>query len=245
MRLNYFRVAIIITYCMLYSATSFANRRHFAYLYESAVLPKGAHELEIWNTVRLQRKQFYRRIDTRTEFEFGLGGNFQTSLYLNMSNISQLTTGVLNTEQSFGISNEWKFKLLDATTDAIGIALYAEGSIKTLESEIEGKVILDKKVDNFLFAFNAVAERSNVSAVSMGDIVTQNESIVEFDAGTAYFFTPNFTFGIEARYHTQNPPVIEGGGSYSALFIGPTLAYAGPNWWSAFSIASQIWPLIL
>src|SRR5258708_6352920 len=65
--------------------SGFANRRHFTYTYESAVLPKASHELEIWNTIRLNRKVFFRGLDTRAEFEFGLGGNFQTSLYLNMS----------------------------------------------------------------------------------------------------------------------------------------------------------------
>src|SRR5437016_3949527 len=96
---------------VLPATIGFANKRHFTYTYESAVLPKASHELEIWNTVRLNRKDFFRGLDTRTEFEFGLGGNFQTSLYLNVS--SELDAAG-NSEQSFGFSNEWKYKLLDA-----------------------------------------------------------------------------------------------------------------------------------
>src|SRR4051812_10308080 len=107
----------------IHSKSALANRRHFAYITESAVLPKGSHELEIWNTVRLNRKDFFRGLDTRSEFEFGLGGNFQTSVYLNLSSEMDAFG---NSEQSFGFSTEGKYKLFDATADPIGTALYAE-----------------------------------------------------------------------------------------------------------------------
>jgi len=234
----YLLTVLSIVILAIYPNSNLANRRHFTYTYESAVLPKGSHELEIWNTVRLNRKDFYRGLDTRSEFEFGLGGNLQTSLYLNLTSEMDASG---NTDQTFGFSNEWKYKLLDATADALGLALYGEGSYTNEEIELEGKIILDKQIDNLLFAFNAVGEHSFVSGVGSGSIVqTQTEDIIEFDGGATYFITENFTAGIEAHEQSKRPPGLEGGGTYSAFFAGPSLSYAGPNWWSAISVMPQI-----
>ena len=241
MKFNNLLIFSILMIIVLSSETSIANRRHFTYVYESAVLPKGAKEIELWNTVRINRKDFYRALDNRTEFEFGLGGNLQTSLYLNLSIASQFNSGAIETEQYFGISNEWKYKLMDATADIFGLALYAEGSLKSDEIELEGKIILDKQIDNFLIAFNAVGEHSFVTGInSTGLAETQPENILEFVGGAAYFLTPSFTIGIEARHHTQKPPIFEGGGVYSAFFAGPSFSVSGSNWWSALSIMPQI-----
>jgi hypothetical protein len=221
--------------------SALANRRHFTYAYETAVLPKGAREIELWNTLRLNKTDFYRGLDNRTEFEFGLGGNLQTSLYLNLSIASEYANGIFLTSQSFGISNEWKYKLLDAKADPVGLALYAEGELNTDEIELEGKILLDKQIDNLLLVFNVIGTHSFVSGLTAEGIIdTQPESITEFVGGAAYFITPSFTIGFEARDHTQKPPMLEGGGSYSAFFAGPSVSYAGPNWWTAFSFMPQI-----
>ncbi len=241
MKLKSLLIFTIFFFFLLSEETSLANRRHFTYAYESAVLPKAAREIELWNTVRVNHKDFYRGLDNRTEFEFGLGGNLQTSLYLNLSIISQFSNGAIGTEQFFGISNEWKYKLLDATADPIGMAIYGEGSIRSDEIEIEGKIILDKQVDNILFVFNAVGEHSFVTGInSSGLAETQPENILEFVGGAAYFLAPSFTIGIEARQHTQKPPIFEGGGVYSAFFAGPSFSVSGSNWWSALSIIAQV-----
>ena len=221
--------------------TCLANRRHFTYVYETAVLPKGGREVELWNTLRLNRKDFYRALDNRTEFEFGLGSNLQTSLYLNMSIASAFAGGDIRTEQFFGISNEWKYKLMDAVADPVGLALYAEGSLKTTEIELEGKILIDKKIDKLLLAFNAIGEHSFVNGLDVNSMMTtETEEIMELVGGAAYFITPSFTFGFEAREHIKRPPGFEGGGTYSAFFIGPSLSIAGPNWWAAFSMMPQI-----
>ena len=71
-------------------------------------------------------------------------------------------------------------------------------------------------------------------------VVTQPEDITEFVGGGTYFITSNFTAGIEATETVKRPPGIEGGGTYGAFFAGPSLSYAGPNWWSAISVMPQI-----
>jgi Family of unknown function (DUF6662) len=165
----------------------------------------------------------------------------QTSIYLNISNASFEENGSIINEQSLGFSNEWIYRLLDRDEDPLGIALYAEPGISATEIELEGKIILDKKIDKFLFAFNAVGEHSFITGIgSDGIAATQPEDIIEFDAGAAYFLTKGFTIGFEAHSHTKKLPSFEGGGSFSAFFAGPAFAVSGDEWWIALSIMPQL-----
>ncbi len=241
MKIIYLQTFLFVASLFFATEAAVANKRHFTYTYETAVLPKGSHELEIWNTVRINRKDFYRGLDTRTEFEFGLGGNLQTSLYLNVSNSASFEDGILVNDQSFGFSNEWKYKLMDAVADPVGAALYAEASVSTTEIELEGKLLLDKQIGRFLFAFNAITEHSFVNGLdSISKVAMQTEDVFELCGGATFFVTPSFTIGLEVRENIKNPPGFEGGGLYSAFFAGPSLSVAGPNWWSAVSILPQI-----
>src|SRR5438105_4635380 len=50
LKLNKLTLFLALAVVSISPASGFANRRHFTYTYESAVLPKASHELEIWNT---------------------------------------------------------------------------------------------------------------------------------------------------------------------------------------------------
>jgi hypothetical protein len=218
-----------------------ANRRRFAYVYESPVLPKGARELELWNTLRLNKANWYRGLDNRTEFEFGLGGNLQTSLYLNLTSEATFDgTNVSHTGTEFGISNEWKYKALDRVADPIGIGLYVEGGLVTDEVELEGKLILDKQMDKFLVAFNAVGEKEYEYIGQNGAVDAENATKLEFDLGACYLVTPEFGVGLEARNHAVMTEANEKDVTYSALFVGPSLSYAGDNWWVVLAMMPQV-----
>ncbi len=216
-----------------------ANRRHFAYNYESAVLPKGGKEIEIWNTLRTDKGSYFRGMEHRAELELGLGGSFQTSLYLNLESNSMADgDGIATSGTEFSVSNEWKYSLSNPTADIIGSALYGEWTLKYDETELEGKVILDKQIGNVLIAANATIEHE---AEGRG---SGSENKIEFTAGVAYLLDEHFSFGLEARHHTVVPDNDEIPGtsdeSYGALFVGPTLTYGDKGWWAAFSVMPQI-----
>jgi hypothetical protein len=61
------------------SFTTYAQDRMFTYTYQSNVLNKGQRELEVWNTLRMGKQDYFSRFDNRTEYEIGLGSNLQTS----------------------------------------------------------------------------------------------------------------------------------------------------------------------
>ena len=232
------KIIALLLFISVTVTLSKANERRFSYTYESGVLPFGAKEFEIWNTYRTGRDAFYRRLDQRLEFEIGLGSNVQSSIYLN--NTSKMGIGNLGQKtSSYGvsISNEWKYKISDPVADPFCFALYGEWALGLDEFELEGKLIFDKKINNTLFAFNAVMEKEWETEIENGEEEIKAEQIYEFDFGCSYLATPNFSCGIELRNHNE---IIESEWEHSVLFAGPVLSYATEEWWITLTVLPQL-----
>ncbi len=215
--------------------TSSANERHFTYTYESAVLPPGAREVEVWSTARLGREGLYTRFDERVEFEVGLTEHLQTSLYLDFNSVTQRMGGELQSTTNFdGISNEWKYKLMDPVADAFGLALYGELGLRPDELELETKLILDKRMGPVLLAANLVLE----NGLEFETEKTEGELAVEVVGGASYFFTPRLSLGLEVR-NTNLFPGYEAW-EFSALHAGPVVSYTSDTWWVSFTVLPQL-----
>jgi hypothetical protein len=170
-----------------------ANERHFGYVYETGVLAPGAKEIEVYNTLRAGRADYYAALDHRLEFEVGVAEHLMTSFYLNWSNA---TAGKDSLNSSFewqGISNEWKWKLMDPVADPVGLGLYAELSYGTAGFEIEPKILLDKKVGNWLLAANAITE---LEFENEADEAELEEIAPDVALGASYEFKPGFQAGL-------------------------------------------------
>ncbi len=225
--------ALLVTATSVSAAA--ASERHFTYTYESGVLRPGGREIEPWSTFRLGRSDFYSRFDSRIEAELGLTDRLQTAFYLNMKAVAADTPfGRSTSTQLEGVSSEWKLKLADPVADRAGVALYGEVSAGPTELELEGKLILDKRVGRLLGALNLVAEHE----WEFEEAGTEGETTFEADAAACWFLTPRLAAGLELRSHTVLPP--EGEPTRSALFLGPTVSYAREGWWVAASVLPQI-----
>ncbi|MDE3056558.1 MAG: hypothetical protein KGJ59_01190 [Bacteroidota bacterium] len=238
--------AVALATFMLSAAlqTAQANERKFAYTYETSVLPQGARELELWNTYQTGKPYFYRQLNQRVEYEFGLGGNLMTSLYMNYewktadSNGDLLNGDAVNSS-SVSISNEWKYKLSDRTADPIGFGLYGEATLGLDESELEGKLLFDKQLGKTLLAFNAVFEREWESGLQNGATVTEGESKLEFNLGASFAFMQHFSAGVEV-FNQNLLGAEEGETGHSALFAGPVVSYTAENWWATLTFMPQL-----
>jgi hypothetical protein len=222
--------------------------RYFARTYQSITLPKGVKDLEVWNTYRSGRNYFYNRIDQRIEFEIGLTDKLQTALYLNASHVSQgahldIDGGITDTSASgissgseFSLSSEWKWRLSSPDANKVGFALYAEVTLAPNETELEGKIILDKRTEKNIFALNLVAEQEWEAEVEHG--VTETETEFKFETDLAYMrmLKNNFGLGIELRNHNE---FVESEWEHSALFGGPTLFFSGNKYFLILNILPQ------
>ena len=124
------RTSILGSLFLLAFISIHAQDRLFTYTYQSGVLNKGQREIEVWNTLRTGKQDYYTRLDNRTEFEIGLGKNLQTAFYLNLTSTSKTLTesGIksIATENEISFSNEWKYKILDPVANPVGLALNGE-----------------------------------------------------------------------------------------------------------------------
>lgn len=219
-----------------------ANERHFTYTYESAVLPVGAKEIEIWTTPRIGKENYFVRFDQRLEFEVGVADNLMTAFYLNAETVTaDIDTGAgterVTESQLAGVSNEWKLKLSDPVADSVGMALYGELSAATAEAELEAKLIIDKKVGDLLFAGNLVLANETEFEREGDESEVEQEQEVELVAAMAYFVAPGVTAGLELRNENE---IYEGEWLHSTLFAGPTVGYAADAWWLALSVMPQL-----
>ncbi|MBK5285367.1 MAG: hypothetical protein JJE25_08170, partial [Bacteroidia bacterium] len=149
-----------------------AQDRNFAWTYQTNTLPAGVRDVEIWNTLRSGRNYFYNRLDQRVEFEFGITDKLQSSVYLNMSHIGQAahldinggtrdtSASGINTKSDFSFSSEWKYRLTNPEPDRINAALYLEFTVAPNETEVEWKILLDRRNEKNIWALNLVAEQA-------------------------------------------------------------------------------------
>ncbi len=229
--ISFFCLASVSLYCPRVDA----SQRRFTYTYGSDVLNPGALELEPWTTFRVGRDAFYSRLDHRLEFEVGLTDRLQTAWYFNFRSVTEDTDAARVTAFEWGgVSWEWKYKVLDSVADPIGLALYFEPSFAPHESELEAKLIFDKRIGNFYAAVNTVFEHEWVYE-NKGK--AEREIAIELDLGLTYLITSELSAGVEARNRNFVP---EGGFASSALFAGPVVSYGTGRWWATLSALPQL-----
>lgn len=208
---------------------AYSQDRIFTYTYQSTVLNKGQREIEIWNTLESGKNDFYRRFRHRVEYELGLGGNVQTAFYLNLDQKFEKPV-------SIGFSNEWKWKLLDPVANVVGLGLYGEMTLKPHETELEGKILLDKQTGAFLHAVNLVIERGWEKEIDGEEIHTEAFTEGELIYALAYRIKPGFHLGIESMIRNEWAPDRE----YSNLFAGPCFSFANEAFWINGTFLPQI-----
>jgi hypothetical protein len=233
------KIVILLTF--LNFNTIYGQDRLFTYTYQSNVLSKGQKELEIWNTLRSGRNDYYSRFDNRSEFEIGLGSRLQTAFYLNLTSITSSTDintiKSLETEHEISFSNEWKFKLMDPVADPLGLALYFEYGIGSSEYDIEGKLIIDKRFSNLTIAANTVFEVEYAPFIVADQTDWEKENKADFDLAFAWSVSPKFALTLE---NTFKNVIKEGELEHSALYTGPGFSWVQTNFWVNFTILPQV-----
>jgi hypothetical protein len=227
------------------STIAYSQDRIFTYTYQSTVLNPGQKELEIWTTLKTGREDFYRGLDHRLEFEVGLGKKIQTAFYLNYgySNGIYEKNGieVQESNNSYSFANEWKLKLSDPVADKLGSALYFEYTLAPDETELEGKIILDKQTGRFVNAFNAIGELELEKEFEQEgnelEAETEKEYKLAFNYGLSYNISNKWNVGIEAK----NDNVFHDGElEFSILSAGPVVSYSTSGFWINFGLMPQI-----
>lgn len=232
---------------------SYAQDRVFTSTYQTNVMEKGGFDLEYITVFRTGKVGAYspfsfgRRLDSRLELEFGLGKNIQTAFYLNTSNFKYalLNNNAMEmptqTSIETSFSNEWKIKLSDPVANRMGSAIYMEATVGSDEYSLEGKLILDKRINNEFIAFNLVGEYElETEAEYDGGKAERKiniETPIELNFAYMHFFNPRFGFGLESKNHNK---ITDNGWEYSVLFAGPVVFYSQESFFLVLNVLPQI-----
>jgi hypothetical protein len=231
MRLKKWLLALMVC---LSPSLGFSADRHFIFNYESNNLGAGERDLETYTFFQFGRDSFYSAMNQSIEFEAGLDEGVQSSLYLNFTqHFADLGGGAqLDTSGPVldGISNEWKFKLMDSSADAFGLGLYLEPEFEPDDFELETKLIIDKNMGSWLWTFNLLAE-------PVFDYTDTNESLmIRPSVGAGYSVSNNVFIGWEAmdeNFYDDQP-------MRSVFSMGPCIQYSGKSWWVELSFLPQL-----
>ena len=199
----------------LLTSTAHAHGRRFAYIQEATVADQGEFEYEQWVTWKANKDSDpdFHQFDFRHEFEFGVTDRFQAALYLPDW---RYTSG--KGAEFRDVSLELKYMLYDPRVQPLGFTLYYETKIGDQRLVLEPKLIFQKNVGPWIFAYNFVFE-----AKWSGSGLSHSAGEIKNIAGISRRVADDWFLGAELEHKVE----IEEWSDWSdhVVGIGPNLTY--------------------
>ena len=233
--LRWSRVALIFAFCLLVTQRVEGGARRFTYVYEATTAAPKTFEFETWVTWKTspEEERRFNAVDFRHEIEFGVTDHLQLALYVADWGY---TEDPLANEHGFKYQDsaiEAIYNLTNPTTDLLGSAVYGEARGGPEELELESKVILQKNIDRFVFAYNATLE-----AVWEGEHLEERAGEFSEAFGVSYEISPALLVGAELLHEIDIPDWSEA--EDSVLYAGPNVSYRHGNWWATITPLVQV-----
>jgi hypothetical protein len=236
---------VAIGIALIGSTLASAGVRPFTYVYDTYPMVKGEWEYEQWLTYsrHTEEDSHFDRLDLRHEFEFGVADNFTLSFYVASWHYEDSAAAKGTGFDSASI--ETIVYLMNPTTDPIGLGLYAEFGVGEHEVEFEQKLLLQKDIGNWTFAYNLVVE-TEVEGVGHGEAEdgeeeeeVEVEGALEHAFGVSYAINPSIRVGLEATVETGFENWNDAG--HTVVNVGPNINWqGGKNWWITVTPTMQV-----
>lgn len=244
-----------ILFCPLFAS---AGESFFGFVYTLDIQPKGKFALGQhmqWNN---QQKGDYNNVFLRSELEYGLTENIQVAGYVNLDytsarrNDANGETAGSKIPESIDVTKgyhkfrydslsfEGVWRIMNPYTDVIGLGLYIEPQLGYDSKSLETRIIVQKNYidDRLVLAanFQFETERDEIATNS----TPEKASHFDVLAGVSYRFVPNWSAGLEYRYHNDFSGYFYQESTQHAHFLGPNLHYATTNWWGTVALRHQL-----
>ncbi len=247
------------------SFPSLADENLFGYVRGAETLPKGAAEAYQWFTRRSDKGQgTYRALDSKTEVEYGVTDRFQVNAELMAMSINTSglrIDGYLPDDKKVGLRASGigvgvKYNFLSPAKDNFGLSAIAgleytwidphsgqkkkeyefNTSLQAQKYFLEGQLVWVGNV-----GMRAAREyREPIDGLTEDQWPTAGEDEILLSAGTglSYRFAPGWSAGAELLRETEFETGV--GVERTTLFGGPTLHWAGKQWWTTFTYFKQL-----
>ena len=250
------RLSAFITLAVLALGTLRADEENLlSYSEDTEIVTTGHWETYHWLTRRSGKSAgTYQATDYFAEFEYGLTGKSQVSLYLTATDYN--ITGVPGLDDRkathfTGVRVAYKHLFRDHEGDGYGFALYLEPeySVRSGNSgERHDEFALETKL---IYQLESADEKRNYTAnltlepeLARESGETKRELKVEFSHGASFRIHGRWYAGVENRWVA----VFDGWQLHHAEthagFIGPVVHYGSKHWWFTAAWLGQFsgWP---
>ena len=212
-----FSIMSFFLLCLMSEVT--ADPRLFVWTYEYQTMDRGKAEIEqytTFSTLDLKNRETSTASDLQIELEVGMTNRFDIGLY---QSFSQVPSGNLNYS---GFKIRARYRLGSKGQYLFDPLLYLEykGTPGHSKSELEGKIILAREMDNFLFAVNPILE-----------VEFENESLEwqpGYSTGLSYNLQKLWAIGLEMK------------GSRNGHYLGPVLFHGDETLWMTLGVIKNI-----
>lgn len=212
-----------------------ADGRLFVFTYEALTMPPGGVEYEQWVTWKTNKDtdSEYDRLDFRHELEFGVTEDFQLAIYLSDWTYQDGKSVENDGSVWKDVAIEGIYNLTNPNEDWIGSALYGEVGIGDEKFKLEGKLILQKNIGKFVFAWNGIIE-----AEWEGEDYHEDKGKFGNTFGASYQVTPAFSLGAELVHEIEYADWADW--EDSQVYLGPNVTYRRDNWWVGVAPLFQV-----
>jgi hypothetical protein len=206
--------------------------RHFTFLYEANTSAAGSLELENWITwQRATGSARFDQVDFRHELEYGVTDAFQVSVYLAdwFYENDQEHSGFTYSDTAL----ELIYNLTNPVVDPVGLSIYGELKAGDRLIELEAKLIAQKNLGPFIFAYNATLE-----SVWEGSDLGEREGEFSQALGASYEISPRVSVGLELLHEFVFPEWRDEK-KIRNFFVGPNVSYRRQNWFVTVTALAQ------
>jgi len=224
----------------LWTGRALSTEDHLARIYQDGVLAPDLNELEEWIAHRYGRADHYRDLDQQLELEVGLIPSVRASFSWDFAATvpEQVdTTADPAPMRSFdldSVSCECRIKLSDPLIDAVGTWIYLNGSFGPAEADVEGQLLFDKRLGNWIAAVS-LAGGHHWAIEHLGEAEPPLDFALRLSAG--YLILPSLVLGVEIQ---QVGDLERDKGGTAVVYGGPVLAYEADRFWLAAGVTPQL-----
>jgi hypothetical protein len=229
------QIAIITGILLISASVARADRRAFVHTYEYMTAPKGATELELWNTQ--SRSEFGNRgasgFDLQLELEHGITDRWDIALYQVLAQVDAADPAQSESLHFASTRVETRYRFAERGELPVNVLVYFEVGKQFGETrwEIEPKLVLSRDFGKTSVSLNIIPEIEVEKEVAMtGEGEVEPEFEPGWALGVSHELMPQLKLGAETFGAVKSP----GGNNDVMAWAGPSVSWApSPDVWVA------------
>jgi hypothetical protein len=223
---------------VLVGSLAWADPRPFTFTYDAYPIGKGGLEYEQWVTFNADKgsEHGFKQLQLLHELEYGISDDFDLGLYFLRWNYED--SNEKSGAEYDGAAVELIYTILNPGKDKWGLALYGEIAVAENELEFEQKVIIQKDIGKWIFAYNFILE-TEIEGVFDSDEENEVEGVIGHALGITTAVARTWFVGGELLVESA----FSDWSNYESTtaYLGPTISYqGGEHWWATVTPAYQI-----